>query len=146
MRVVVQRVSHAAVRIDGATVGEINTGFLLLVGITHTDTKADADYLAKKVAQLRVFEDEAGKMNRALQDVDGAVLSVSQFTLYGDCTHGNRPSFVDAARPEQALPLYDYFNRQLREAYGLRVETGRFGADMKVELINDGPVTILLER
>lgn len=146
MRIVVQRVSHAAVRIDGATVGEINTGFLLLVGITHTDTKADADYLAKKVAQLRVFEDEAGKLNRALQDVGGAVLSVSQFTLYGDCTHGNRPSFVDAARPEQALPLYDYFNRQLREAYGLRVETGRFGADMKVELINDGPVTMLLER
>lgn len=146
MRIVVQRVSHAAVRIDGAVVGKINTGFLLLVGITHTDTKADADYLAKKVAQLRVFEDEAGKMNRALQDVGGAVLSVSQFTLYGDCTHGNRPSFVDAARPEQALPLYDYFNRQLREAYGLRVETGRFGADMKVELINDGPVTILLKK
>ena len=146
MRVIVQRVSHAAVRIDGATVGEINKGFLLLVGITHNDTEADADYLAKKVAQLRVFEDEAGKMNRALQDVGGAVLSVSQFTLYGDCTHGNRPSFVDAARPEQALPLYDYFNRQLRETYGLRVETGRFGADMKVELINDGPVTILLER
>lgn len=146
MRIVVQRVSHAAVRIDGATVGEINTGFLLLVGITHNDTEADADYLAKKVAQLRVFEDEAGKLNRALQDVGGAVLSVSQFTLYGDCTHGNRPSFVDAARPEQALPLYDYFNRQLREAYGLRVETGRFGADMKVELINDGPVTILLKK
>ena len=146
MRVIVQRVSHASVRIDGAIVGEIGRGFLLLVGITHTDTKADADYLAKKVAQLRVFEDEAGKMNRALQDVGGAVLSVSQFTLYGDCTHGNRPSFVDAARPEQALPLYDYFNRQLREAYGLRVETGRFGADMKVELINDGPVTMLLER
>lgn len=146
MRVVVQRVSHAAVRIDGATIGEIDKGFLLLVGITHTDTKADADYLAKKVAQLRIFEDEAGKMNRALQDIGGAVLSVSQFTLYGDCTHGNRPSFVDAARPEQALPLYDYFNRQLREAYGLRVETGHFGADMKVELINDGPVTILLER
>lgn len=146
MRVVVQRVSHAAVRIDGAIVGEIGRGFLLLVGITHTDTEADADYLAKKVAQLRVFEDEAGKMNRALQDVGGAVLSVSQFTLYGDCTHGNRPSFVDAARPEHALPLYDYFNRQLREAYGLRVETGHFGADMKVELINDGPVTILLER
>lgn len=146
MRVVVQRVSHAAVQIDGAIVGEIGRGFLLLVGITHTDTKADADYLAKKVAQLRVFEDEAGKMNRALQDVGGAVLSVSQFTLYGDCTHGNRPSFVDAARPEQALPLYDYFNRQLREAYGLRVETGHFGADMKVELINDGPVTILLKK
>ena len=146
MRVIVQRVSHASVRIDGAIVGEIGRGFLLLVGITHTDTKADADYLAKKVAQLRIFEDEAGKMNRALQDIGGAVLSVSQFTLYGDCAHGNRPSFVDAARPEQALPLYDYFNRQLREAYGLRVETGRFGADMKVELINDGPVTMLLER
>lgn len=146
MRVIVQRVSHASVRIDGAIVGEIGRGFLLLVGITHTDTKADADYLAKKVAQLRVFEDEAGKMNRALQDVGGAVLSVSQFTLYGDCAHGNRPSFVDAARPEQAKPLYDYFNRQLRETYGLRVETGHFGADMKVELINDGPVTILLEK
>ena len=146
MRVIVQRVSHASVRIDGAIVGEIGRGFLLLVGITHTDTKADADYLAKKVAQLRIFEDEAGKMNRALQDIGGAVLSVSQFTLYGDCAHGNRPSFVDAARPEQAKPLYDYFNRQLREAYGLRVETGHFGADMKVELINDGPVTILLER
>lgn len=146
MRVIVQRVSHASVRIDGAIVGEIGRGFLLLVGITHTDTKADADYLAKKVAQLRIFEDEAGKMNRALQDIGGAVLSVSQFTLYGDCAHGNRPSFVDAARPEQALPLYNYFNRQLREAYGLRVETGHFGADMKVELINDGPVTILLER
>lgn len=146
MRVIVQRVSHASVRIDGAIVGEIGRGFLLLVGITHTDTKADADYLAKKVAQLRIFEDEAGKMNRALQDIGGAVLSVSQFTLYGDCAHGNRPSFVDAARPEQAKPLYDYFNRQLRDAYGLRVETGHFGADMKVELINDGPVTILLER
>lgn len=146
MRVIVQRVSHASVRIDGAIVGEIGRGFLLLVGITHTDTKADADYLAKKVAQLRIFEDEAGKMNRALQDIGGAVLSVSQFTLYGDCAHGNRPSFVDAARPEQAKPLCDYFNRQLRDAYGLRVETGHFGADMKVELINDGPVTILLER
>ena len=146
MRIVVQRVSHAAVRIDGAVVGKIYKGFLLLVGITHNDTEADADYLAKKVAQLRVFEDEAGKLNRALQDVGGAVLSVSQFTLYGDCAHGNRPSFVDAARPEQAKPLYDYFNRQLRDAYGLRVETGHFGADMKVELINDGPVTILLER
>lgn len=146
MRVIVQRVSHAAVRIDGTVVGEIGRGFLLLVGITHKDTEADADYLAKKVAQLRVFEDDAGKMNRALQDVGGAVLSVSQFTLYSDCAHGNRPSFVDAARPEQALPLYDYFNRQLRETYGLRVETGRFGADMKVELINDGPVTILLKK
>ena len=116
------------------------------MGITHTDSRKEVEYAAKKVAQLRVFEDEAGKMNLALKDIGGAVLSVSQFTLYGDCSHGNRPSFIQAARPEQAEPLYDYFNQVLREQYGLRVETGRFGADMKVELLNDGPVTILIER
>ena len=132
-------------RIEGTVVGEIEKGFLLLVGITHTDTRAEVEYVAKKVAQLRVFEDEAGKMNLALHDIGGAVLSVSQFTLYGDCSHGNRPSFIQAAHPEQAEPLYDYFNQVLREQYGLRVETGRFGADMKVELLNDGPVTILIE-
>ncbi|MDY2942675.1 MAG: D-aminoacyl-tRNA deacylase [Paludibacteraceae bacterium] len=145
MRVVVQRVTNASVRINDTVVGEIPKGFLLLVGITHTDTRAEVEYVAKKVAQLRVFEDEAGKMNLALHDIGGAVLSVSQFTLYGDCSHGNRPSFIQAARPEQAEPLYDYFNQLLREQYGLRVETGRFGADMKVELLNDGPVTILVE-
>ncbi|MGN0235454.1 MAG: D-aminoacyl-tRNA deacylase [Paludibacteraceae bacterium] len=145
MRVVVQRVARASVRIEGTVAGEIAKGFLLLVGITHTDTRAEVEYIAKKVAQLRVFEDEAGKMNLALKDVGGVVLSVSQFTLYGDCSHGNRPSFIQAARPEQAEPLYDYFNQVLREQYGLRVETGRFGADMKVELLNDGPVTILVE-
>lgn len=145
MRVVVQRVTNASVRINDTVVGEIPKGFLLLVGITHTDTRAEVEYVAKKVAQLRVFEDEAGKMNLALHDIGGAVLSVSQFTLYGDCSRGNRPSFIQAARPEQAEPLYDYFNQVLREQYGLHIETGRFGADMKVELLNDGPVTILIE-
>ena len=145
MRVVVQRCSRAEVRIDGSSVGKIGQGFMLLVGITETDTTAEADLLAKKIAQLRVFEDEAGKMNLAIRDVEGAVLSISQFTLYADCRKGNRPSFIRAARPEQASPLYDYFNETLRTTYGLTVETGRFGADMKVDFINDGPVTILLD-
>ena len=145
MRVVVQRCSRAEVRIDGSSVGKIGLGFMLLVGITETDTTAEADLLAKKIAQLRVFEDEAGKMNLAIRDVGGAILSISQFTLYADCRKGNRPSFIRAARPEQASPLYDYFNETLRTTYGLTVETGRFGADMKVDFINDGPVTILLD-
>ena len=145
MRVVVQRCSRAEVRIDGTSVGKIGQGFMLLVGITETDTTAEADLLAKKIAQLRVFEDEAGKMNLAIRDVEGAILSISQFTLYADCRKGNRPSFIRAARPEQASPLYDYFNETLRTTYGLTVETGRFGADMKVDFINDGPVTILLD-
>lgn len=145
MRVVVQRCSRAEVRIDGNSVGKIGQGFMLLVGITETDTTAEADLLAKKIAQLRVFEDEAGKMNLAIRDVGGAILSISQFTLYADCHKGNRPSFIRAARPEQASPLYDYFNETLRTTYGLTVETGRFGADMKVDFINDGPVTILLD-
>lgn len=145
MRVVVQRCSRAEVRIDGNSVGKIGQGFMLLVGITETDTTAEADLLAKKIAQLRVFEDEAGKMNLAIRDVEGAILSISQFTLYADCRKGNRPSFIRAARPEQASPLYDYFNETLRTTYGLTVETGRFGADMKVDFINDGPVTILLD-
>ena len=145
MRVVVQRCSRAEVRIEGETVGQIGKGFLLLVGITDGDTQAQADVLAKKVAQMRVFEDAEGKMNLALKDVDGAILSISQFTLYADCKKGNRPSFIRAARPEIAEPLYDYFNERLRTEYGLHVETGRFGADMKVDFINDGPVTILLD-
>lgn len=145
MRVVVQRCSRAEVRIDGEVAGAIGRGFLLLVGVTDSDTEREADMLAKKVAQLRVMEDAEGKMNLALADVDGAILSISQFTLYADCRKGNRPSFVRAARPEKAEPLYDYFNRVLREQYGLRVATGRFGADMKVDFINDGPVTILLD-
>lgn len=145
MRIVLQRCSRAEVRIDGEITGKIGIGFLLLVGITHNDTEEDADYLAKKVAGLRVFEDMEGKMNLSLKEVGGAILSISQFTLYGDARKGNRPSFIHAARPEIASPLYDYFNQQLREKYGLQVETGRFGADMKVDFINDGPVTILLE-
>ena len=145
MRVVVQRCSRAEVRIDGQSVGRIDHGFLLLVGITDGDTQAQADLIAKKVAQLRVFEDAEGKMNLALKDINGAILSISQFTLYADCKKGNRPSFIRAARPETAAPLYDYFNQTLRSQYDLQVETGRFGADMKVDFINDGPVTILLD-
>ena len=145
MRVVIQRCSRAEVRIDGAVVGRIDRGFLLLMGVTDGDTQHEADVLAKKVAQMRVFEDAEGKMNLSLHDVSGAILSISQFTLYADCRKGNRPSFIRAARPETAEPLYDYFNRVLREQYGLQVETGRFGADMKVDFIIDGPVTILLD-
>ena len=145
MRVVVQRCSRAEVRIDGETVGRIDKGFLLLVGITDTDSREQADVLAKKIAQLRVFEDADGKMNLALNEVGGAILSISQFTLYADCHKGNRPSFIRAARPEKAAPLYDYFNETLRTQYNLPVETGRFGADMKVDFVNDGPVTILLD-
>lgn len=145
MRVIVQRTSGADVRIDGEVVGKIGRGYMLLVGVTYGDTNADADYLAKKVAQMRVFEDADGKMNLGLNDVGGEVLSISQFTLYADCRKGNRPSFIQAARPDVAEPLYLYFNKVLREQYGLKVETGRFGADMKVDFVNDGPVTIILD-
>lgn len=145
MKVVLQRCSRAEVRIDGEIAGRIGRGFMLLVGITDGDTIQEADLLAKKVAQMRVFEDAEGKMNLGLKEVNGAILSISQFTLYADCKKGNRPSFIRAARPEIAEPLYDYFNERLRTEYGLQVETGRFGADMKVEFINDGPVTILLD-
>ncbi len=145
MRIIVQRCSRAEVRIDGETVGQIGTGFLLLVGITHGDTKQEAEYLAKKVANMRIFNDAEGKMNLSLAEVGGAILSISQFTLYGNAHKGNRPSFIKAAPPEVAEPLYAYFNTLLRELYGLTVETGRFGADMKVDFVNDGPVTILLD-
>ncbi|MBO7457449.1 MAG: D-tyrosyl-tRNA(Tyr) deacylase [Paludibacteraceae bacterium] len=145
MKVVLQRCSRAEVRIDGEIAGRIGRGFMLLVGITDGDTIQEADLLAKKVAQMRVFEDAEGKRNVGLKEIDGAILSISQFTLYADCKKGNRPSFIRAARPETAEPLYDYFNERLRTEYGLQVETGRFGADMKVEFINDGPVTILLD-
>jgi D-tyrosyl-tRNA(Tyr) deacylase len=145
MRVVLQRVSKASVRIDGRVVGSIGAGFCLLVGFTHSDTPAQAEWMAEKVAGLRLFADPEGKMNLGLADVGGAVLVVSQFTLYGDAEKGRRPSFVGAARPEVAVPLYEAFVAALR-ARGLEVATGRFGAMMEVDLINDGPVTLLLER
>jgi D-tyrosyl-tRNA(Tyr) deacylase len=145
MRVVLQRVSKASVRIDGRVVGSVGAGFCLLVGFTHTDSQAQVDWMADKVAGLRLFPDAEGKMNVGLAEVGGAVLVVSQFTLYGDSEKGRRPSFIDAARPEVAIPLYDAFIAALRSR-GLEVETGRFGAMMEVELINDGPVTLILER
>ncbi|MGZ4675554.1 MAG: D-aminoacyl-tRNA deacylase [Acidimicrobiia bacterium] len=144
MRALVQRVTRAAVRVNGETVGAIDGGLLVLVGVTHTDDAATADRLADKVAHLRVFDDDAGVMNRSLLDVGGAALVVSQFTLYGDTRRGRRPSWVDAARPEHAEPLVEAFTTALR-GHGVTVATGRFGADMAVELVNDGPVTLALE-
>jgi len=146
VRVLLQRVSRAEVRIDGRVAGRIGAGFCLLVGFTHGDTDAQVTWMADKVIGLRLFADENGKMNRALAEIDGgAILVVSQFTLYGDARKGRRPSFVDAARPEAAVPLYEQFVSLLR-ASGVRVETGEFGAMMEVELVNDGPVTLWLER
>ncbi|WP_066257831.1 D-aminoacyl-tRNA deacylase [Neobacillus drentensis] len=144
MRVVVQRSKAASVTVGGEVTGQISKGFVLLVGVTHADKEEDAVYLADKIANLRIFEDENEKMNLSLVDVGGEILSVSQFTLYGDCRKGRRPNFMDAARPDQAVQLYDFFNSLLREK-GIRVETGIFGAMMDVELINDGPVTLILE-
>ncbi|WP_039043010.1 D-aminoacyl-tRNA deacylase [Sporosarcina sp. ZBG7A] len=144
MKVVLQRSKKASVTVDGTVTGAIEHGYVLLVGLTHTDTQEDAAYVAKKIAGLRLFEDKDGKMNRSIDETGGAILSVSQFTLYGDTRKGRRPSFIEAARPETAEPLYDYFNEQLR-AYGLTVETGIFGAMMDVALVNDGPVTIIVE-
>ena len=144
MRAVVQRVSSACVRVDGDVVGEIGRGLLVLLGVTHDDTQAQADWLAEKLVGLRIFEDDAGKMNLSLDEVRGSMLIVSQFTLYGDSRKGRRPSFVDAARPEQAVPLYEAFIRSV-QALGITVATGRFGAMMQVELVNDGPVTLIVE-
>ncbi|ANU11280.1 D-tyrosyl-tRNA(Tyr) deacylase [Planococcus antarcticus DSM 14505] len=144
MRVVLQRSKRASVTVGGGITGSINSGYVLLVGITHEDTEKDADYLAGKIAQLRLFEDEEGKMNRSILDNGGEILSISQFTLYGDVKKGRRPSFISAARPETAEPLWQAFNEALR-SHGLVVETGIFGAMMDVQLVNDGPVTILVE-
>jgi D-tyrosyl-tRNA(Tyr) deacylase len=145
MRVVLQRVSRASVTIDGRIAGAIGRGFCLLVGFTHGDAVPTADWMAEKVAGLRLFSDAEGKVNLGLEEVGGAVLVVSQFTLYGDAAKGRRPSFVDAARPETAIPLYERFVAALRSR-GLEVATGEFGADMQVEIHNDGPVTLILER
>jgi D-tyrosyl-tRNA(Tyr) deacylase len=143
MRAVVQRVSRARVVVEQETVGQIDRGFLVLLGVTHTDTHEQAQWLADKIGTLRVFADEAGKMNRDVTEAGGAVLVVSQFTLYGNAQKGRRPSFVEAAPPEIAIPLYEAFINGLR-AQGIPTETGRFGAMMQVELVNDGPVTLIL--
>ncbi|MCK7488511.1 MAG: D-aminoacyl-tRNA deacylase [Bacillus subtilis] len=145
MKVVLQRVNRASVRVEQSIVGAIASGYLLLVGITHEDTLKEIEYMARKIANLRVFSDASGKMNETVETHGKAVLSISQFTLYGDASDGNRPSFTKAARPEIALPLFTEFNRLLASRYGLNVQTGVFGAHMLVELENDGPVTILLD-
>jgi D-tyrosyl-tRNA(Tyr) deacylase len=144
MRVVVQRCRQASVRVGGETVGSIGPGLMLLVGFTHGDADRDVKYIADKIAHLRIFEDGDGKMNLSVLDTGGQILSVSQFTLYGDCRKGRRPNFMEAARPEQASALYDLFNDELRQK-GLVVETGRFGAMMDVDLVNWGPVTLIVE-
>lgn len=144
MRAVIQRVTRASVAIDGETVGKIGRGLLVLLGVTHADTAADARWLAEKIVGLRIFNDADGKMNLGLTDIGGSVLVVSQFTLYGDAQKGRRPSFIAAARPEQAIPLYEAFVNGIK-ALGVPVETGRFGATMTVELINEGPVTLILD-
>ncbi|MCT0010021.1 D-tyrosyl-tRNA(Tyr) deacylase [Weissella confusa] len=144
MRVVLQRVSSASVTVDDQELGAIGQGYMLLVAIQDADTEAELDYLVRKITGLRVFEDEAGKMNLSVQDVGGSILSISQFTLYADTRRGNRPSFTDAGAPAYAEKMYDQFNAKLA-ATGLTVATGEFGADMKVSLVNDGPVTIIFD-
>lgn len=145
MKVVLQRARNASVTVDGEITGQIDKGYVLLVGITHEDTEEDLKYCAKKVAELRLWEDADGKMNEAITEVGGSILSVSQFTLYAETKKGRRPSFTGAAHPTVAKPLWEAFNNELRTGYGLHVETGIFGAMMDVQLINDGPVTIILD-
>ena len=143
MRTIIQRVTSASVDVDGKTVGRIGTGFLILVGFTDGDTEADCIRIAKKIGGLRIFSDENDKINLSLADVGGEILCISQFTLYADCTHGYRPSFIKAARPETAQPLYDFFCTELKKY--AHTEKGIFGADMKVSLLNDGPFTVMIE-
>ncbi len=145
MKLVVQRVKNSKVTVDNKITGKIEEGFLVLLGVTHTDTKETADFLVKKLCNLRVFTDENDKMNLSIKDIDGELLIVSQFTLYADCKKGNRPSFVDSAKPEMAEQLYKYFVEQCQKEVK-NVETGIFGAHMEVELLNSGPVTIILEK
>lgn len=145
MRLLIQRVKQASVRVNEQIVGKIENGFCVLVGITHEDTKENADYLVKKLCNLRVFEDENEKMNLSIKDIKGKLLIVSQFTLYADTTSGNRPSFINAAKPDHAKVLYQYFIEKCKNE-NVIVETGIFGANMQVELVNDGPVTVILEK
>ena len=145
MKIVVQRVSKAQVEVEGKIVGKIEKGFLVLLGVTHGDTKEQADYIVKKLCNLRLFTDENGKMNLSLKDVGGELLIVSQFTLYADTSSGNRPSFINAEKPEEANKLYEYVCKEC-EKKGIKVEKGIFGAHMKVSLLNDGPVTIIIEK
>ena len=144
MKLVIQRAKDASVSVEGETIGAIDNGLVVLVGVTHEDTEKDVDYLVNKLINLRIFEDEAGKMNLSLKDISGSVLSISQFTLYGDTSKGRRPSFAKAAKPEAAKALYDLFNEKIK-AENVPVETGRFGAMMDVQLTNVGPVTLILE-
>lgn len=145
MRLLVQRVLNSNVKVDGKVVGEIDKGYMVLLGVTHDDDKEKADYLVNKLLNLRVFEDENGKMNLNIKQVGGELLIISQFTLYGNTKDGNRPSFIDAAKPDKANELYEYFIEKCKKE-NIKTEAGIFGADMKVSLVNDGPVTIMLER
>lgn len=144
MKAVVQRVTGSRVTVDNRLIGSIGRGLLVLLGVAHGDTEKDADYLCDKIIHLRIFEDDAGKMNRSLKDIDGEILVVSQFTLLGDCRKGRRPSFIDAANPETANQLYEYFVNRIRQN-GIRTQTGEFRAMMAVSLVNDGPVTLIVE-
>ena len=145
MRVVIQRVSSASVTVDGVCLSDIQAGFMILLGIETNDDRGDADWLIGKIIGMRVFNDEAGKMNLSIQDIKGSFLIVSQFTLHAQTAKGNRPSFIRAARPEQVIPLYEYSVAQIKQQSGLTVGTGQFGADMQVQLVNDGPVTIIVD-
>ena len=145
MRLVIQRVSEASVTINNSVVGKINTGFLVLLGIETADSSEDCDWLIQKLVNMRIFGDNEGKMNLSLLDIDGELLIVSQFTLHASTKKGNRPGFIQAARPEQAIPLYEEFKQKAAEACGKQIQSGEFGADMKVALVNDGPVTIIMD-
>lgn len=145
MKLVIQRVKRASVTVDNEVIGKIDNGLLVLLGIAHNDTKENADYLVKKLVNLRIFEDENNKMNLSVKDTNGKILVVSQFTLYADTNSGNRPSFSNAARPDYANELYEYFKEKCKET-GIETQSGEFGADMKVDLLNDGPVTIIIEK
>ena len=142
MRVVIQRVSEASVKVDNQIVGEIGKGLMLLIGVDESDENSDADWLVKKILDVRVFSDDEGKMNHSVKDINGEILCISQFTLISDYKKGNRPSYIKAARPEKAIPLFEYFKDEMKKS-GLKTESGIFGADMKVSLINDGPVTLV---